>query len=79
MYGITPSAKIDSLDSAPPENTLKISTIDPRVCSNNAATATGSTPGNGNVRAKPKHHHRTKDEKNPHPQLTECAETRETT
>jgi hypothetical protein len=43
---MTPSAKIDILDSAPPENILNISRILPRCCSNRKLITAGSIPGN---------------------------------
>ena len=46
IYGITPSAKIDILDRAPPENILNISRILPLCCSNKNFITEGSIPGN---------------------------------
>jgi hypothetical protein len=45
IYGMTPSAKIDILDSAPPENILNISRILPLCCSKRKLITAGSIPG----------------------------------
>src|SRR5579871_6588558 len=47
MYGMTPSAKIDSRDSAPPENMLNRPRIVPSWSWKNFASAIGSMPGVG--------------------------------
>src|SRR4030066_375012 len=47
IYGMTPSARTEKRSSAPPENMLNRSTIDPWVCLNISASATGSIPGTG--------------------------------
>tara|TARA_B100000282_G_scaffold287972_1_gene256103 strand:- start:788 stop:1075 length:288 start_codon:yes stop_codon:yes gene_type:complete len=45
MYGITPRANIDILDSEPPENMLNISRMLPRCCSKRKLITAGSMPG----------------------------------
>ena len=47
MYGITPSAKIDSRCSAPPENMLNMLRIVPCCSWKKRDSATGSMPGTG--------------------------------
>src|SRR3954465_3492188 len=47
MYGITPSAKIDSREMAPPENMLTMLRIVPCCDWKNRDSATGSMPGTG--------------------------------
>ena len=45
IYGITPRANIDILDSDPPENILNISRILPLCCSKRKLITAGSIPG----------------------------------
>ena len=45
IYGITPRANIDILDSDPPENMLNISRILPLCCSKRKLITAGSIPG----------------------------------
>ncbi len=47
MYGITPIAKMERRDSAPPENMLTIPRIVFDWSSKKRATAAGSMPGTG--------------------------------
>ena len=45
IYGITPRANMDILDSDPPENMLNISRILPLCCSKRKLITAGSIPG----------------------------------
>jgi len=47
MYGITPSAKMDRRESAPPENMLKSPRMVPSCSWKNFDNAIGSMPGVG--------------------------------
>ncbi len=47
MYGMMPSAKTESLRSAPPENMSRKPNIDPADALKKALIASGSTPGVG--------------------------------
>ncbi len=47
MYGMIPRANKLNLFSAPPENMLNMSSIEPSCCSNISASALGSMPGTG--------------------------------
>jgi hypothetical protein len=51
MYGITPSANIDSRFSAPPENMLNMLRIVPDCWLKNSESLAGSMPGHRNERA----------------------------
>ena len=45
IYGITPSAKIDIRDKAPPPNMLSMPRMPSLCCANSCAITRGSTPG----------------------------------